>query len=205
MKREMKRNTQSFTIIGLLVMLFAILPFSSCDNDDDTIDNNNTTNNSSNPPTITKSYYISAKFDSEWKLNESNSEVFLQTSNAIGWTNFNGSMNDKVGIDINSPTGHFPSAIILNLEGDTIPFGSGSKYATFFWQENGVNLSSYYANDQSDSYMYIEDVTSDGTSYGYDVFILKGNFECKIADDSGSIEKNITEGIFVIRVTEEDV
>lgn len=196
-----------------ILIFLAIAVLSACKKDSENIDDNSNNDIVNTQPEITKTYYIRAKFNDEWVLNQTSGEVYCQTNGGICWSNIIDLMDNDVymGVD-NLDVGccYFTPTKILDLEGDTLFFNSTNIKPIFGWDIDNVYFSSGKEDNQENSYMYIESVEEDGTSYGYDYstfesFKIKGTFECKINNSDGDSLINVTMGEFSIRVTEEEM
>ncbi|AEV33747.1 hypothetical protein Oweho_2785 [Owenweeksia hongkongensis DSM 17368] len=192
------KSWKNLKMLGLALIMAMMSGCGKDDKDDDPTQDD---------VTITKKYYIKSKIDAEWKLNQTGAKNWCQVGNGLCYSNINGGFFDEVSIFILKENHHFTEGNIPSLIGDTISFDQDEDYYAYFsWGENGKIWSSLNTNaSQKDSYLYIQNVEEDGSHSGYKCFKVTGTFKCMVGDLDQTITKPLTEGVFSIRVSEEDV
>ena len=140
---------------------------------------------------LTQKYYIQALQDGEWRTIQSNSEPLCSSGphachyfSTTILVSLSGVLND-----------------LSSIEGKTLSMDNSLfEYAHLQWGEPGnPNITSDFVADQSGSFFTIEEFsTQPSAHFGFESYHLKGSFQCKIANQDGSIVHELTDGVFSI-------
>lgn len=195
------KRTINYLALGFLSIS---LIFTSCKKDEETTNTTTPpTTTTDTPPALTKTYYIQSKQGGVWNTNQTNSQINNQTTEGFGWENYISLTNNQnVSLTIVMPanSGDHLEADILALQGQTLSFASSSSnpYVRYEW----IDYDSADADSQSGSACTITSVVADGCDDGvHKSFKVTGTFNCNVATSTGA-DQAVTNGKFVIRVTE---
>lgn len=180
------------------VWLFLVVAFlCSCSDDEGKKEDDN-----ENPDQPAAEYYIQFKANGVLKTFQANEPGYQSCGDcACSYLPVLAANNANIGI-CNEDNDWITEADILGFNEEEFLFTSGFPIGSFHYVENGITYYSDLAETPTGS-IKVSNVEADGNFGDKLAFKVTGTFSCKVRPSGGTSDVVITDGIFVVRYTED--
>lgn len=185
----------SFRLLNSLCLFLVITFLAACSDDDKNEDNEN-------PNQPTAEYYIQFKANGVLKTFQADEPGYQSCGQcACSYLPLLAASDANVQL-CNDDNDWITAADIQGFDNEEFLFTEGFPIASFHYTENDITYFSDEAVAQAGS-VKVTNVEADGNFVGKLAFKVTGTFSCKVRASGSASDIAITEGVFVVRYSED--